>query len=197
MHPAIAVLEFDSIARGIEAGDAMVKRSPLEVLRAGTVHPGRYLVLAGGPTAEVEEAVLAGRHVGADALVGLLVLPDVHPAVVAAVGGVRSGAGEALGVVETRTVTAAIEAADAGMKGAQVVLRELRLADELGGKAYVLFGGPLSEVEAAVSHGVERITAGGQEVAHVVISQLHAEMDENLLADPRFALRAAGLAKEG
>jgi microcompartment protein CcmL/EutN len=36
MHPAVAVLELDSIARGIEAGDAMVKRSPLEVLRAGT-----------------------------------------------------------------------------------------------------------------------------------------------------------------
>ena len=195
MNPALAVLEFDSIARGIEAGDAMIKRSPLEVLRAGTVHPGRYIVLVGGPTAEVEEAVQAGREVGEAALVGLVVLPDVHPDVVAAIGGARRDGGEALGVIETRTVAAVIEAADAGVKNAEVVLRDLRLADELGGKGYVLFGGPVSEVEAAVEHGVARIAAGDQTVAQVVIPMLHAEMDERLAADPRWVAQVAGARK--
>jgi len=50
MEPAVGLLEFSSIARGIEAGDAMVKSAPLEVIRAGTVHPGKYLVLVGGLT---------------------------------------------------------------------------------------------------------------------------------------------------
>jgi microcompartment protein CcmL/EutN len=195
VNPALAVLEFDSIARGIEAGDAMIKRSPLEVLRAGTVHPGRYLVLVGGLTAEVEEAVQAGREVGEAALVGLVVLPDVHPDVVAAIGGARRDGGEALGVIETRTVAAVIEAADAGVKNAEVVLRDLRLADELGGKGYVLFSGPVSEVEAAVEHGAARIAAGDQAVAQVVIPMLHAEMDERLVADPRFLSQVAGARK--
>ena len=38
---AIALLEFGSIAAGIEAGDAMVKRAALEIIRTGTVQPGR------------------------------------------------------------------------------------------------------------------------------------------------------------
>jgi len=47
MQPAIALLEFDSIAIGVRAGDAMVKRAPVEITYAGTVHPGKYLVLVG------------------------------------------------------------------------------------------------------------------------------------------------------
>lgn len=195
MDPSIAILEFDSIAHGIAAGDAMVKRAPLDVLLAGTVHPGRYLVLAGGGTAEVEEALAAGQAVGSSALLGITHLPDVHPAVVAALGGHRRTGGEALGVIETRTVTAVVEAADAGVKNARVVLRELRVADELGGKGYVLFGGPLTEVEAAVDYGVARIARDDRAITAVTVSQLHEEMDANLRADGRFLARIAGARK--
>jgi hypothetical protein len=64
MQPAIALLEFDSIAVGVRAGDAMVKRAPVEVTYAGTVHPGKYLVLVGGDVASVEEAYAAGLDAG-------------------------------------------------------------------------------------------------------------------------------------
>ncbi|HSK21806.1 MAG TPA: BMC domain-containing protein [Egicoccus sp.] len=196
MDPSLAILEFDSIAHGIVAGDAMAKRSPLDVLRAGTVHPGRYLVLAGGGTAEVEEAVEAGRIAGSAGLIGVVFLPDVHPDVVAALGGARRAGGDALGVIETRTVTAVIEAADAGVKNADVVLRELRIADDLGGKGYVLFGGTQTEVEAAVEYGVARIGDEERPVTHVTIARLHAEMDDNLRADGRFAPHVAGTTKD-
>jgi microcompartment protein CcmL/EutN len=195
MDPSIAILEFDSIAHGIAAGDAMVKRSPLQVLRAGTVHPGRYLVLAGGGTAEVEEAIEAGAEAAGLALLGCTFLPDVHPDVVAAIGGARQPGGEALGVIETRTVTAIVEAADAGIKNAEVVLRELRLADGLGGKGYLLFGGSLTEVEAAVEHGIARIASDARTVTHVIVSQLHTEMDDNLLAGGSFLPQVAGAHK--
>jgi microcompartment protein CcmL/EutN len=195
VNPAIGLLEFDSIARGIEAGDAMAKRSPLEVLRAGTVHPGRFLVLVGGLTADVEEALDAGRATGG--VLDEVFLPDVHPDVVASVGGVRrassSDDGEALGVVETSSVAAVIRAADAGVKGARVVIRELRLADDLGGKGYVLFGGEVAEVEVAVEAGRARV--GGASVGSVAIAQLHDQMRENLDADPMFASRVQGIAK--
>ncbi len=196
MDPSIAILEFDSIAHGIAAGDAMAKRSPLDVLLAGTIHPGRYLLLAGGGTAEVEEAVEAGTTTGGPALLGCTFLPDVHPDVVAAIGGARQDGGDALGIIETRTVTAVVEAADAGIKNAEVALRELRLGDELGGKGYVLFGGTLTQVEAAVAYAVGRIAHGDHPVTQVIIPQLHPEMDANLRADARFLLRAAGAHKD-
>ena len=45
--------------------------------------------------------------------------------------------GEALGVVETRTVAAVIGVADAGIKAAEVKILQIRMADGLGGKGYV------------------------------------------------------------
>jgi len=191
LQPAIALLELDSIAVGIEAGDAMAKRSPIDVIYAGTVHPGKYLVLVGGAVADVEEALEAGRAVGGPSILDTVLLADVHPEVVAAMRGTRLVAtGEALGVIETRTVASIIDAADAGVKGARVRLLELRLADGLGGKAYLLFDGHVSDVEAAVEIGRERIGAAGLPVTRV-IAQLHGEMRDNLQADARFRDRIA------
>ncbi len=193
MRPAVALLEFSSVAVGIQAGDAMVKRAPLQATYAGTVQPGKYLVLVGGDTASVEEAVAAGRAAGSGSLVDEVLLADVHPAVVEAVAGrLEDASGEALGILETASVAAVLEAADAGRKGAAVTLAELRLADGLGGKGYLLFSGPLAEVEAAVDIGAGRV-APGQLVGRVVIPQLHPEMGENLAGDARFRERAVGI----
>ena len=188
---AIALLEFGSIAAGIEAGDAMVKRAALDVIRAGTVQPGRYLVLIGGTVADLEEALDAAMRVGAEHVVDRMFLPDPHPQLVAALTGTReAGEGEALGIIETSSVAATITAADAGLKGAAVTLREIFLADGLGGKGYLLFQGPVVEVEAAVEIGVER--APGRLVGSRVIAQLHEEMDENLAAHGHFGVRVRG-----
>ena len=189
IEPALGLLELDSVAVGIAAGDAMAKRAPIEVLRAGTVHPGKYLVLVGGSVADVEEALDAGREIGAIFTRDEVFLPNIHPEVVSGIRGARHEAtSEALGVIETATVAAVIKAADAGLKGAQVRLLELRLADDLGGKAYLLFDGVVAEVEAAVEIGVGQIAAA-RGLTWRVIAQLHTEMAENLAADARFAAR--------
>ena len=190
MEPAIGLLEFDSIAVGIRAGDAMVKRGPVEVIYAGTVHPGKYLVLVGGEVAPVEEALAAGREAGVGYLIDEIFLPDAHPHVAEALGGPRSGSGEeSLGVVETRTAAAILGAADRGVKGAAVALRRIRVADDLGGKAYCLFDGELPEVEAAVELAVAGLKTPDLLVSQVVIPRLHAEMQENLEAAPEFLPR--------
>ncbi len=188
-RPAIGLLEFGSVAAGIVAGDAMVKRGPVAEIVAGTVHPGHYLVMVSGEVGDVEEAILAGREASATALIDQVFLPDVHPDVVAAIRGERvAGAGEALGVLETLTVAATIEAADAGLKGATVYLMEINLADGLGGRAYALFTGTMPDVEAAVAIGSARV-APANLVGAVVIPQLHGEMGDNLLADRHFGVR--------
>ncbi len=188
--PALSLIEFGSIAAGIQAADAMVKRAPIDVIQAGTVQPGKYLVLVGGLTADVEESLAAGREVGRDAILDIVFLPQVHPAVVAALQGGRSPeVSEALGVLETTSVAAAIRAADAGIKGAQVELVEVRLADGLGGKGIVLYSGLVADVEIAVSLGVESLESPDQLLRQVVIPQLHEEMWENLSQASRFSER--------
>jgi microcompartment protein CcmL/EutN len=186
IDPALALLEFSSIAAGVLAGDAMVKRATLDVVHAGTVQPGRFLVLVGGAVAEVEEALKAGREAAPDALNDHIFLPGVHPDVVQAVAGARSPkADDALGIIETRNVPAAIHAADKGVKGAQVNLLEIRLADGLDGKGLVFFTGIVSDVEAALEIASGAIQPG-QKVRHVVIPQLHSDIAKLIHANTRF-----------
>jgi microcompartment protein CcmL/EutN len=193
IEPALALLEFASIAAGIQAADAMVKRAPIAIIRAGTVQPGKYLVLIGGEVADVEESLAAGRDVGGTSAVDFVFLPQVHPEVVEALAGVRvPEATDALGVVETATVAAAIHAADAGIKGAEVHLVEVRLADGLGGKGIVLFSGLVADVEAAVELGVGVLQRPDVLVREVVIPQLHLEMWDNVAEATRFGSRVLG-----
>jgi len=193
IQPALALVEFSSIAAGIQSADAMVKRAPIEVLKTGTVQPGKYLVLIGGRVADVEESLAAGRDVGGAAVVDFVYLPQVHPEVVEAIGGGRvPEATDALGVVETTTVAAAIHAADAGIKGAEVRLVEVRLADGLGGKGIVLFSGLVADVQAAVEIGVGVLERPDLLVRQVVIPQLHPEMWENVAEATRFRTRVGG-----
>jgi len=189
MNPAIGLLEFDSVAIGIAAADAMVKRAPIGDLVAGSVQPGRYLVLVAGDVASVEESMEAGREASAESLIAEIVLHDVHQGVAAALRGERiPGPVEALGVIETGSVAPLLAAADAGLKGAAVDLLEVNVADGLGGKAYLLFGGAVSDVEAAVSIGTSRVEVS-ELVGAVVIPQLHDELGDNLTHHGRFAVR--------
>jgi microcompartment protein CcmL/EutN len=186
IEPALALLEFSSIAAGILAADAMVKRASLAVVHAGTVQPGRFLVLLGGEVAEVEESLKAGRETIPDALSDHIFLPNVHPDVVRALSGRRSlKTDDALGIVETCTVPAAIHAADKGVKGAEVTLVEIRLADGLGGKGIVLFSGTVSDVEAALEITGSALTES-QKVRQVVISQLHPDIAAVIRDHTRF-----------
>ncbi|MEZ4771318.1 MAG: BMC domain-containing protein [Caldilineales bacterium] len=154
---------------------------------AGTVQPGKYLVLVTGDVAPVQEALAAGLASGSGAVVDHVFLPGVHPQVPAAIAAARQPAvDEALGIVETSSVAAAIQAADAGLKAAQVTLLELRLADGLGGKGLAFFAGNVTDVEAAVDAACTLIDGGGNLLHAVVIPQLHPDMAANLGQTTRF-----------
>ena len=58
----MALLEFETVAAGVLASDRMVKRAPIALLRCGTIHPGRFLILVGGSVASTEEAFLVGEE---------------------------------------------------------------------------------------------------------------------------------------
>lgn len=186
-EPAIAIIEFDSIAVGTTAGDAMVKKAPITMFQAGTLHPGKYLVMVGGDTASVEESYAEGLRVGGADVTDRLMLPDVHGEVYEAVlGRRRSGAYEALGIIETCRVPSTVHAADAAIKGAAVFIIEIRLGDGLGGKGIVHFGGAVADVQAAVQTGTEAIEDRGVAMRQTVIPSLHEEVARSVDVSTRF-----------
>jgi len=187
-YPAIALIEFNNLADGITAADAMVKKAPIAMLKSGTVSQGKFLVLIGGTTASVDEAYREGLSVGAESVVDSLLLPDVHPRVHQAILGDRQPCeGDALGILETGTVAAIIQAADAGIKGANVNIVEMRLADGYGGKGYTLFTGKVEEVEAAMEIARSVIQSRRVVVFGRIIPALHKNISREIESNLRFS----------
>ena len=188
-YPAIALIEFSSIATGVTASDAMVKKAPISMLKTGTVSRGKYLVLIGGSTASVEESFKEGLNVGASAVVDKVFLPDIHPQVLDAMLGKRKKViYESFGIIETTSIAASIEAADAGIKGAVVDIIEIRMGDALGGKAFVMMNGKVEDVEAAVEIGMNAITNKALWRNKITIPSLHQEMAKQIDISTRFGL---------
>lgn len=80
----------------------------------------------------------------------------------------------ALGLIETRGFVGAIEAADAGLKAANVRLLASERAD--AGLVTVMFGGDVAAVRAAVDAGA----AAAERVGHLVSSHVIARPHEQL-----------------
>ncbi len=150
-YPALAAIDLTDIPTGALATDALLKRSPIAFIRAGTITAGRWLTLFGGTTAAVEEALAAALERGGEAVGDHVLLPDVHPDLYAAAHGVRQATGEgSLWVVQTTTVPALLHAVETVLKGTSVRLAELRLADAgLAGKGVAVVRGELADLEAA------------------------------------------------
>ncbi len=177
------------MAHGVFAADAIAKGAPVDDLATGTTHPGKYVVMATGDTASVDVANDIVADVGAT-LIATRFLPDVHDQVWEAVTSGREapdGQGDAIGVVETRTVSSAVDAADAAVKAANVDLLAIRLADGLGGKAYFVVDGTIGEVDAAIDAAQTR--AAGDLEAVVAIPQLTDQLRGDLATAARFCDR--------
>ena len=182
MEPAIALLEFNSIAAGIYTGDAMVKKADVTLLDARSICPGKYMVLIGGEIGPVRESFQVGVATAADTLVDQLLLPNVHRSVFPALMSAAPPRNdEALGIIETVTAAICIVAADAAAKATAIQLLEIRLANGLGGKSFVLMEGTVADVEASVAAGVELVKREGLLVRQVVIPQLHEQMRAKIL----------------
>ena len=187
VSPAIALLEFDSIAVGTHVADAMVKRSPIQQLWAGTVQPGKYVVLVGGSVAAVEEAHFEGIREGDDALLDEILLPAVHEQVYESLEGKRRGNdGDALGIMEMSSLPATLLAADKAVKAAKVSIVEIRLGDGLGGKGITHLTGKVEDVQAAIAAGVAAVDGLSAQVRSVVIPRQHLELRQRIERSTRF-----------
>ncbi len=88
---------------------------------------------------------------------------------------------EALGMIETRGLTAAIEAADAMVKSAEVTLVG---TEKIGsGLVSVMVRGDVGAVKAAVESGAAAASKLGEIIATHVIPRPHADVEKIL---PKF-----------
>lgn len=184
MSLSLGLVEFNSIAKGIEGADSMVKAADVQVVATRPVCPGKYIILVSGEISAVESSVAVGVNQGGQYVVDTFILPSAHPSLLQAFnntndpGKIVPGA---LGVIETFSVAAIIMAADVAAKASDVEVTELRVAVGVGGKGVALFTGDVSAVEAAVNAGAKVAADKGLLVQQVVIPSLDRDLWDALI----------------
>lgn len=161
--PAVAMLEIGDIPPGLRALDALAKEAEVQVVSAGTIQRGHYLILFGGEVEPVSMSFDRAKDMAGDSLTDAVLLPHAEDRIVPVLmqGIVRApGAGDTLGVLQTGSPPTMLAAVDAALKGADVELLELRVADGLGGKAIANLWGELVDVQAAVGFANNAIARG-------------------------------------
>lgn len=177
MLGAIGLVEFNSIAKGIEAADAMLKAAEVQIIFSKPVCPGKYISLVSGEVSAVENAVHVGVTVGTPMVIDDFILPNVHPTVIPALSGCAPQVEvKALGIIETYSVAALIVAADIAVKAGDVDLIEIRIAMGLGGKSYVTLTGDVGSVKTAIASGSSAVAEKGLLVEKVVIPAPHKNL---------------------
>jgi microcompartment protein CcmL/EutN len=149
------MIQVADVPKGLRALDALVKEAPVDVLAAGTVQCGHYLIAFSGQVEATARSFARAKETAGDTTVDSVLLPDAEPRIVpafrdAVVRAPSNDAGDALGIVQSAACPVLLAAIDAALKGARVDLVELRVAEGLGGKALATLWGELPDVQAAI-----------------------------------------------
>ena len=179
---ALSLLELRSVARGYRVLDALVKESPVRVLEANLIEPGRFLILT-------EAAHRVGCEVAADDALDALFLPYAHRSLWTGLGGGQDVTDlDAIGVIEGASIAGVLDACDRVLKHTDVALCGLRIATALGGKGYFVVHGAQDAVESAIAIGAEVLTQRGRRVAEELIARPHPDFLAWLLRPAPFTL---------
>lgn len=173
MSSAIGIVELSSIAAGYQVQDAMLKAAEVELAVARTICPGKYIIVVGGKVAAVKAAMRAGEAIAGGFQVDRLLLASIDPRVFPALTGsveLPDTGRKALGIIETFSASTIVQAADAAVKAANVILFRVHLAMAVGGKGFLLLCGDVGAVKASVAAGIASIRNEGMLVNQVVIS---------------------------
>jgi len=178
----IGMLEFNSIAKGIETCDVMLKAADVELIRTSTVCPGKYIVIIYGDTGSVKASMIAGEANAGPHVVDKMQIQNVHPQLVPALSGTAQVIkGDAIGAMEFYSIASAIKAADVAAKAAQICLINVTIGFAVGGKGIVTLTGDVGAVRAAVASATEEAGQSGYLVGSTVIPKYAPQLYASLL----------------
>jgi PduT-like ethanolamine utilization protein len=148
MSSAIGVVELRSISKGYETADRMLKTSSVHVHHLKPICPGKFLIIISGDTADVQEAMDFAKVDAKDFRISDFVLHGVHPEIVEGLKKRYSPqAVDAIGIMETSTVSSGIFALNNALKQSDIHVKRMNLGMAIGGKFLAVFTGSVSDVE--------------------------------------------------
>lgn len=179
---SLGMIELNSIARGIEAGDAILKAADVKLVGAYAACPGKYVVMVRGLVSAVKSAIQVGAKISGKSLIKDIVIANIHDQVFTALSCTTEIIPKgAVGIIETYSLATAILVSDAAVKAANVELLEIRLGRGLGGKAFTILTGDVSDVKAAIEAAIDANKDDGLLAHTAVIPRISKEMLQTLL----------------
>ena len=179
---ALGMIELNSIPVGVQAADAMLKAASVSLIGAQTVCAGKYIAMVSGDVTAVRASVEAGKEIAAEKLVDSIVIPNISPQVLTAIAACSEVANVgAVGIIETFSLAAAVIAADAAVKAADIELVEVRLGRGLGGKSFIVLTGDVAAANAAVDVASHMEEVEGLIAQCVVIPSPHPDLIHSLM----------------
>ena len=177
MYKAIGVIELKSIPKGVEAADAALKSSGIEMVSARPSCPGKYEIVLTGSISDVTVAVDHVQNRFDGYVIDSSVMGKIDEQVVKALFGTqtseRSGS---LGLIETFSAASAIKAADIAVKTARVEIYDIRVSRGMGGKGVVMLTGDIGDVTAATEAGANYAKDISTLSSYTVIAAPHKEL---------------------
>jgi microcompartment protein CcmL/EutN len=178
---AVGVMEFKSIAVGVEACDDALKSSGVRLISAHASCPGKYEIFITGSISEVQTAVDHVKSKFEANMIDSTVLGRIDPTVIDALMGAQAPAEHgALGIVETYSGASIIKAADTAVKAAKVAIVDLRLSRGMGGKGVLMITGEVGDVTAAVEAGSDYAIQQGLFTGKSIMAAPHKDVWEHL-----------------
>lgn len=172
----LALIELDSIAAGYRCIDRMVKKAPITMLEANLIEPGHFLILFTGDLACVEEsyeeAILYHPKT-----IGTTLISTAHEQLIIGLQGVtntQQDEYDALGVLETSSISDTLICCDRVLKESYVDLVGIRVHGGLGGRGYFVVSGAQHDVESALETAEQQAELYQKEC----IARPHEEMVE-------------------
>lgn len=160
---SLGILEYRSIAAGMKAADEVLKAAKVDLLFAKPMCPGKYVVGIKGSLSAVKAAMEKGTSSDHEALlVDDCILGNPDPSIFEGLYCSHEVEGlEAIGIIETYSVASIFEVADDVVKTTPVSILEIRIAKGISGKAYVVFSGDLSSVQASIEKAKKSVVEKG------------------------------------
>ncbi|QJB57066.1 BMC domain-containing protein [Pseudodesulfovibrio sp. zrk46] len=179
----LGVVECRGIAAGIELADAMMKTADVELVKAGTICSGRYMIYVSGDRAAVAASVQQAEESGRS-LKGSFVISNISRQLMAALKreNIEPQPG-AIGIIECRCVSAGIAAADATVKRSDITLAKLVTGQGINGKSYFVISGDVASVREAADTAEHAL--GKDLIEAVVIPRPDASIVKNLIRGVR------------
>ncbi len=161
------MIDFMDMPAGLHALDTLAKEAVVQILAAGTVQPGVFLIFFAGEVEPVERSFTRAVETSeSDAVIDKVFLPYAEERIVPAILAQTlrwPAPGDTAAMIQTATPPTLLRAVDAALKGALVELVELRIADGLGGKAIATLWGETHDVQAALALANQAMARGRSE----------------------------------